>query len=347
MTDSTVSPPAPTEKAAADYLFQLSTGCMVSSALQVVTRLQVADHLADGPRSIDELASATGTHADALYRVLRALASVGVFEEISPRRFGLNQPSELLRRDIPGPRSMVLWMTDPFHFKVYAEALYSVQTGRPAVEKTHGMPVFECFSRDPELSEVFNDAMTTLSAMVIPAVLDTYDFSDAGVLVDIAGGHGRVLLSILEKHPQVSGVLFDLDHVIAGARPKIAAAGLEDRCRTESGDFFKTVPEGDTYVMKHIIHDWDDERAIQILRNIRTAMKGRPDGRVVLIESVLPPGNSPDFGKLIDVEMLLLPGGRERTADEFRALFGKAGFEMTRIIPNGSPLSAIEATVTW
>ena len=209
------------------------------------------------------------------------------------------------------------------------------------MEKTVGVPVFEYFPKHPEESEIFNNAMTMFSAMVIPAVLEVYDFSGIGTLVDVAGGHGRVLTSILQKYPSMRGVLFDLEHVLAGARAAIDSLGLSDRCRTVSGDFFKAVPAGgDAYIMKHIIHDWDDERAATILKNIRSAMN--PGGRVILLESVVAPGNQPDFAKLIDLEMLLMPGGRERTEQEFRDLFARAGFELTRIIPTQSPLSVIE-----
>ena len=331
--------------APAEFLLQMATGYMVSSALQVVTRLEVADQLANGPRPIEEIAAAVGANPDALYRVMRALASLGIFDALTDRRFALNRHSELLRKDVPGPRPLILWMTDAFHFNVYADALHSVVTGQTAVEKTVGMGVFEYFPKNPALWKVFNDAMTTMSAMVIPAVLDTYDFSDAGVVVDVAGGHGHVLMSILQKHKDLHGILFDLDQVVEGAKPRIAAAGLADRLRTVGGDFFQGVPAGDTYLMKHIIHDWDDDRAIQLLRNIRTAMRDKASGRVVLIESVLSPPAVPELGKLIDLEMLLMAGGRERTAEEFRALFASAGFELTRIVPNQSPLSAIEARV--
>jgi hypothetical protein len=339
----TAAPPGP--QTPAEFLLQMATGYMVSSALQVVTKLEVADQLAGGPRAVEEIADAVGADADALYRVMRALASIGIFEPLPDRRFSLNQHSELLRKDIPGPRPLILWMTDPFHFNVYADTLHSVVTGKPAVEKTVGMGVFEYFPKNPELWKVFNDAMTTMSAMVIPAALETYDFSDAGIVVDVAGGHGHVLMSILQKHPGLQGILFDLEQVVEGAKPRIEAAGLAGRLRTVGGDFFKGVPPGDTYVMKHIIHDWDDDRAIQLLGNIRTAMRDKARGRVVLLESVLAPPNVPELGKLIDLEMLLMAGGRERTAEEFRALFDKAGFELTRIVPNKSPLSAVESRV--
>jgi hypothetical protein len=276
--------------------------------------------------------------------VLRALASVGVFEETAPRRFGLTAAGHALRPDVPGSLyDMALWITSPLHFRVYAEMMHSVRTGQPAVEKVTGMPVFEYFPQDPELSEIFNDAMTSFSEAVIPAALDAYDFSGIDTIVDVAGGHGAVLTAILRRYPRMHGVLFDLGHVLAGARPRIEAQGLADRCTIEAGDFFaKVTPGADAYIMKHIIHDWDDEKALVILRNIRTAM-GAGRGRVILLESVLPEGNAPDFGKIIDLEMLMMPGGRERTADEFEALFTRAGFELTKIVATASPLSVIEA----
>jgi O-methyltransferase len=204
------------------------------------------------------------------------------------------------------------------------------------------MPVFEYFPKHPDLSERFNNAMTAFSAMVIPAVLKAYDFSGIGTLVDVAGGHGQVLTSILKAYPSMKGVLGDLEHVIAGADARIRALGLSDRCRTEVIDFFRAVPRGgDAYIMKHIIHDWDDEKSIAILRNIRAAMNS--GGRVILLDSVLPPANQPDFGKIIDIEMLLMPGGRERTEEEFRSLFDRAGFRLTKIVRTESPLCVIEA----
>lgn len=337
--DSALAQPQP-----ADHVLQLATGYILSSALQVAARLEIAGRLASGALPVEDLAAATRTDPDALYRVLRALSSAGVFQEVAPRRFGLNAAADLLRTDHPqSVHPMVLWMTDAFHFNVYAEALHSVRTGRPAIEKTHNMPVFEFFPRNPDVSAVFNNAMTMFSRMIVPAVLETYDFSDAGLVVDVAGGHGGVLAGILEKHPHLHGVLFDLEHVIAGSRERIAALGLSDRVRVEAGDFFEAVPAGDTYVLKHIIHDWTDDQALVILKNIRAAMRDRRRGKVVLLESVIRAGNTPDMAKLIDLEMLLLPGGRERTAEEYATLFERAGFTVTRIVPNASPLSVIEA----
>jgi hypothetical protein len=344
---STVShdPAAPPDStaAASQQVFQIAMGYMVSTALHAAVRLKIADRLAEGPRAAADLARETGTSEDALYRVLRLLASVGVFSETSGRRFENNTAGEAMQSGRPGSlHDMLLWICDPFHLRVYADAMHSIETGQPAIEKTFGVPVFEYFPRDPELSEIFNNAMTSFSAVVIPAALDVYDFSGIGTLVDVAGGHGQVLTSVLQRYPAMRGVLADLEHVLAGARPRILELGLEDRCRTEAIDFFKAVPAGgDAYIMKHIIHDWDDDRAALILQNIRKAMQ--PGGRVILLESVLLPGNQPDFGKIIDLEMLLMPGGKERSEAEFRALFQRAGFELTRIVPTKSALSVIEA----
>jgi SAM-dependent methyltransferase len=331
------------ETAAAQQLMQLSTGYIASTVLYIAVKLRIPDRLAAGPRTAADLARELAVNEDALFRVLRTLASLGVFEQPAARTFSNNTASSMLRSGTPGSMyEMALWMSDPLHFQVYADAMHSVQTGKPAAEKTFGMPVFEYFPKHPEESEIFNNAMTMFSGTVIPAVLDVYDFGGINTLVDVAGGHGRVLTSILQKYPAMQGVLFDLEHVLAGARAVIKDLGLENRCRALSGDFFKAVPQGgDAYIMKHIIHDWDDERAALILKNIREAMK--PGGRVILLEAVVTPGSQPDFAKIIDLEMLLMPGGRERTEQEFRDLFAGAGFELTRVIPTKSPLSVIEA----
>jgi O-methyltransferase domain/Dimerisation domain len=337
------TPTAPPDIEASQHVFQIALGYIASTALYAAVKLGIADQLASGARPVADLARAAGANEDALYRVLRLLASLGVFEETSPRQFANNARSSTMQAGVPGSvRDMALFMADPFHFRVYADAMHSVMTGQPAIEKTVGMPAFEYFAKDKEESKVFNNAMTGFSTVVISAALEVYDFSGIDTLVDVAGGHGQVLISIMRKYPSMRGVLSDVDHVIAGAIPRIREAGLEARCRTATIDFFKAVPQGgDAYIMKHIIHDWDDDRALTILGNIRKAMK--PGGRVILLESVLQPGNTPDFGKLIDLEMLLFPGGRERTEAEFASLFRRAGFELTRIVPTQSPLSVMEA----
>ncbi len=339
------------EVAASQLLNQVATGYMLSAAMQVALKLEVADCLAAGPRPAAELAREAGVREDGLYRVLRALASVGIFEELpapagapASRVFALALPGRMLCKGPQSMRDMGLFITSPLHFRVYSELLHSVKTGQPAVEKVTGMPVFEFFPQNPDYSEMFNNAMTAFSAVVVPAVLEAYDFTGIGVLVDIAGGHGQVLTSILKQYPGMRGVLFDLGHVIAGAAPLLESSGVGERVTTASGDFFTAVPAGgDAYIMKHIIHDWDDEQALTILRNIRTQLAGKPQGRVILVESVLPADNSPHFGKLIDLEMMAMPGGRERTEAEFRSLFERAGFSRMRVVPTQAPLWVVEA----
>ncbi len=346
MTSKDTTPEVPPEAAAMQLLFQLGTGYIASAALQVALKLELADRFSSDPMPVDELARATGVDEDALYRVMRALASLGLLEEPTPRMFRLTLAGSMLRKGPGSFHDMGLWITSPFHFRVYSEMLHTVTTGRPAAEKVTGMPVFEYLVANKELSEIFNNAMTGFSAGVAPAALEVYDFSGIDVLVDVAGGHGMVLTSILRQYPGMRGVLFDLPHVIAGSEPVIEAAGVKDRCTTSSGDFFKEVPSGgDAYIMKHIIHDWDDARATAILRNIRRELDGKPQGKVILLETVLQPGSQPDLGKLIDLEMLMMPGGRERTEAEFAALFAGAGFELARVVPTRSPLSVVEARV--
>jgi hypothetical protein len=316
------------------------TGHIVASAVNVAARLGISDRLTGGPRTADDLARDTGANSDALYRTLRALASLGVYAEVSPRTFALTPAGAAL---CDGPvRWMALWIAGEFNLRVYANMMHSVTTGESAVPATVGTGVFEHFAKDAELSRIFNDAMTGFSGVVIPAVLEAYDFSGVRTVVDIAGGHGAVLTAILKQYPSMKGILFDLEHVAAGARRVIEAEGLTDRCSVASGDFFKAVPPGgDANVMKHIIHDWDDEKAAVILRNIKAVLP--KDGRVVLLESVLPEGNEPGLGKIMDLEMLVMPGGRERTEKEFRGLFESAGFTLTRVVANKSPLSVVEA----
>ena len=341
------------EVAASQLLNQIATGYMLSAALQVALKLEIADRLAAGPRPAADLAREAGVREDGLYRVLRALASVGIFEELpapagasGSRVFALTLPGRMLCKGPQSMRDMGLFITSPLHFRVYSELLHSVKTGQPAVEHVTGMPVFEFFPKNPDYSEMFNNAMTSFSAVVVPAVLEAYDFTGIGVLVDVAGGHGQLLTSILKQYPAMRGVLFDLAHVIAGATPLLASSGVADRVATESGDFFTGVPAGgDAYIMKHIIHDWDDEQALTILRNIRTQLAGKPQGRVILVESVLPADNSPHFGKLIDLEMMAMPGGRERTEAEFRSLFERAGFSRMRVVPTQAPLWVVEARI--
>jgi O-methyltransferase domain/Dimerisation domain len=327
-----------------EQLMQLTTGYMVSAALYTATKLGIADLLKNGAKSTRQLAAATATNEDALYRLLRALASVGVFSESAPRVFELTPIAEPLRSDRDDSfRDMVLWMADSFHFRNYPEMLHSVKTGETIVEKVYGDSCFDHLSKDKELGEVFNRAMTMFSKMLTPAALEAYDFSwlNGKTLVDIGGGHGHLLTAILKKYPDIRGIVFDLEHVLAGAKTRIAEHGLAGRCETAGGDFFADVPAGDAYIMKHIIHDWNDEKALAILKNCHRAGRGNP--KVILMEAVLKPGNDPSFAKWLDLEMLLIPGGRERTEAEFAKLFDRAGFRLSRVLQTKSPACILEA----
>jgi DNA-binding HxlR family transcriptional regulator len=324
-------------------LMQFATGYIVSQALYVAAKLQVADHLKDGPRTTTELAQAVGAVDERfLYRVLRALASLGIFAEEEERRFKLTPLAELLRTDVPGSlHAMVIWMNEPFHWRVFEEMLDAVKTGKLAFEQVFGMQPFPYLVEHPELAKIFDNAMTSFSLLTAPAVTAAYDFSSIKTLVDVAGGHGLLISSILKANPHMRGVLFDMPTVIAGAGPLIEEAGVADRCEKVAGDFFASVPKGgDAYIMKHIIHDWDDARALTILRNCHQAMT--EGGKLLLVEVVLPGGNEPSFGKIMDIEMMLLPGGTERTEAEYKELFAAAGFRLTRIVQTASPVSVIE-----
>ena len=327
-----------------EHAMQVGSGYLASISLNIALQLGIADRLAGGPRRVAELAREAEVNEDALYRMLRLLAAVGVFTESAPRTFENTPASDVLRADAKDScRDMLLWWCDPLHLRIYAELGHSIRTGETCVEKVLGMPIFDYFPTDPRESEIFNNAMTSFSAQSVPAVLDAYDFSGIGTLVDVAGGHGSVIGAVLKRYPAMHGILCDLEHVLAGAGPALRRFGVEDRCRTEVCNFFESVPAGgDAYVMKHIIHDWNDEKALTILQNIATAM-GAKKGKVILIEAVIAPGNEPHMAKFIDIEMLALPGGRERTEAEFRSLFERAGFRLARVVPTSGPLSVIEA----
>lgn len=324
-------------------LIQMFFGCFVSQALAVAAKLGIADLLAERPQTIAALAARTGTHERSLYRVLRTLASVGVFRETDERVFDLTPLAEPLRSDAPNSvRNGAIFMGEPWHWRVYGEMLHSVRTGKSAWGRANGAEVFDYFAANPEHGEIFNRAMTDMSAASAAAITEAYDFSGVETLVDVAGGHGVLLASVLRANPALRGVLFDLPHVLEGAPETLERAGVKERVEVAAGDFFSLVPAGaDTYMLKHIIHDWDDERAALILNNIRRAM--RADGRVLLFEAVVPAGNAPDFGKLMDLEMLVSPGGVERTEREFRELLAQAGLRLTRVVPTRSYLSVVEA----
>jgi hypothetical protein len=330
-------PPAPPVA-----LIQLTTGCWISQAVYVAAKLGVADMLMDGPKSCGEIAEATQTDRRSLHRLLRLLASVGVFAETSDGQFELTPMAECLKSD--GPFSMRAWATmmgEAWHWEMWGELLYSVKTGKPAFDLVHGARPFEYFPRNPEAAWLFDRAMTSLSVPEAPAILASFDFSKLRKIVDVAGGNGSLIIPLLKTNPETAAILFDLPHVIERAKDRIEGEGLTERCELIGGDIFMAAPEGgDLYILKHIIHDFDDEQALSILRNCRRAMSG--EARLLVIEMVIPPGNEPSFGKLVDLEMLLI-GGVGRTEAEYRTLLTEAGFKLTKITATNSPVSIIES----
>lgn len=322
-------------------IMQLSMGAMVTQAIYVAAKLGIADILADGEKHVDQIASEAGAHSPSLYRILRSLASLGVFTETHSRTFANTPVSAVMRVGIPGTmHDSMIFMGETWHYSVWANMLHSAKTGGTAWKETHGEEVFDWFAKNPEASEIFNGCMSELSGGAAPAIVDGYDFSGIETLADIAGGHGFLLAQVLKANPQMKGILFDMEHVVNGAGYMLRAHGVEDRVETASGDFFVEVPAADAYIMKHIIHDWDDERSIKILQSIHRAMSG--DGRVLIAEMVIPEGNDPHPGKMLDLEMLTSPGGIERTEAEYAQLFEKAGFRLNRVVPTSSPFSVIE-----
>lgn len=331
-----------TEASPQQQLDRMITGYWISQAIYAAAKFSIADHLQDGPKSVEELAVATSTNADALYRLLRALASVGIFAEGEPRHFSLTPLAEPLQSDVPGSMRALALMSGDEQFRTWAEIEYSIQTGKIAFDKAFGKPIFEYLTENPDKARIFDAAMVGVHGRESDVVLSAYDFSDVGILADIGGGNGSQISRILQKHDGVKGILFDLPHVVERAKTPIESAGLADRCELVGGSFFDSVPGGaDLYVMRHIIHDWDDEKSETILRNCHQAMSA--GAKLLIVESVIPPGNDPFGGKFLDLVMLLIPGGKERTAGEYQTLLEKTGFELTQIIPTDSEVSIIEA----
>ncbi len=326
-------------------LLELATGAWTTQVLYVAATLGIADQLAAGPRHAADVAAAVDADPDAVYRLMRAMASRGALRERRDGRFALTAVGDALREDSEGSlRDMVLFIGHPARWADWGSLLYSVRTGEPAAEMLRGMPFFEYLDTDPEFAAVFNNAMTAASGLSDEVALQAYDFTGCRLVVDVGGGHGAVLATILRSAPDARGVLFDLPAVVAGAGPLLADAGVAQRAAVEGGSFLETVPAGgDLYVMKNIIHDWDDEHSLTILRNIRTGIA--EGGRLLLLEMVLPERTSPFIGHLLDLEMLVTLHGRERTRAQYADLVGRAGFRLTRVIPTVSPMSVVEAVV--
>lgn len=326
---------------------QLLRGSLVTQLLSVAATLQLADILQEGPKTARELAAAAAADTTALYRVLRALAAMGIFVERPDGRFEMTPLAEPLRCNAPDSlgASAALYGT-PWWWTATGALLHSVKTGETAFKHVHGMPLFEYLEHHTEAAAVFNAHQSNMTQQDAGAIIAAYAFTGYHRVVDVGGGHGTLLAAILEACPETRGVLFDMPSVVSEAGCRLAQS-LSGRCEIVAGDFFKAVPSGgDVYVLKDIVHDWDDERAVAILRNCRAALTDRENSKILVIEKVIPPRNDPFPGKMTDITMLLVTGGRERTEPEYRSLLTAAGLTVTRIVPTRSPASVIEAVPT-
>ncbi|OJA96978.1 methyltransferase [Burkholderia ubonensis] len=324
-------------------ILQMVTSKWHAQALYVAAELGIADLLAERERTADELAAATDTHPEALYRALRALGSLGVFVEEEGRRFRNSPLGDTLRRDAPGSmRGFVRLAGMDAGWRAWGQLMYSVKTGRSAFEHVVGGPGFAYIDAHPEIAAIVNDAMTSISELESPAVARAYDFSQARTIVDVGGGHGFLLATLLLANPNANGVLFELPHACEGARQLFAKHGLTGRVKVVAGDASKSIDaHGDVYVMKHVICDWDDEQATRIMTNCAEAM--RPGGKLLLVEAVLTPPGEPHFAKLHDLEMLIMSsGGHGRTAEGYGRLYAAAGLSMTAVHPTQGAHSVIE-----
>jgi hypothetical protein len=348
----TESAPTPAAREAHVALLQMITARWVSQAISAAAKLNVADQLAEGPRTIAEIAAATRTDAPSLYRLLRALASVGIFAEVdatphtevAARRFSLTPLAEPLRPAAPNSMyGAALMLGEEWHLRAWADLYRSVQTGETSFNRVHGMPFFDFLSGHPDALEIFFFAMKSFTAVALAAIVEACDFSGIQTLMDVGGGNATLLAAILKANPALRGVLYDTEKVVATARPVLDAAGIAARCTILTGDFFESVPSrSDACLLKHIIHDWDDAHCVKILSNCRRALPAH--GKLFVVDAVIGSGNAPEFGKILDLEMLVeAPGGRERTQDEFQKLFAAAGFRLARVVPTASPFAILEA----
>jgi hypothetical protein len=322
-------------------MLRLLTGHWISQAVYIAAKLRIADLVAGGPVTAEHLATATGTHPPSLYRLLRALASIGVFSEPSPGSFTLTALAEFLRSDTPGSLRALAIILNEVQYRAWGNLLETIRTGEPAFEREVQMPLFEYYARNPEVGSLFNDAMVNYTTGVARAAVSSYDFSPFSTIVDVGGGYGHLLATVLKSNANARGILFDLPHVIEGAREFVLRSGISDRCTLVPGDFFQEdLPDGgDLYILAGVLHDWDDRRALDILRQCRRATDGT--GTVLVIDLVLPGGDEPSFGKWLDLHMLAMSGGRERTAKEFEDLFREAGLQMTQLVPTSAGPSVV------
>ena len=327
-------------------MLQMMNAYRLTQSISVAAKLGIADLVADGPKSSEELAQATGTHAPSLYRLLRAIASFGIFVEDENARFGLTPRAAILQSHVPGSiRSYAIVQGDEWHWRMWGEILYSVKTGEPAFDHIYGMEFQDFYDQNPDVAARFDAAMVGVLGMTDAAITTNYDFSAVGKVVEVGtgGGDGNLLSAILKKNPLVQGIFFDLPSRIPSAQRVIEAAGLHERCETVAGDLLQSFPSGgEAYIIKNLVHDYDDQRAIKLLKNCHEAIA--ENGKVLVVEMIVPPGNEPSLAKMVDVEALIMSAGAvERTEEQYRDLLSAAGFRLTKVISTRSPMSIIEA----
>ena len=324
-------------------LIPLFTGRWAMQAVAAAARLGIADQLASGPRTPEEVAAAAGTHPRATRRLMRGLASVGVFAAERDGRYRLTEAGELLRADNPTTfRDAFIAETDNVHWQSWAKLHDAVRTGAPQPQPVFGLPAFDYYGKHPDEGAQFGKAMENLSRFAAFAVLEAYDFSDAKTILDVGGGNGSMVLAILQRNPQIRGLVYDLPYIEGPANERIRAAGAAETVRFQPGSFFDSIPPGaDVHLMKFILHDWDDAESIQILKRSRESIA--PGGRLVVIEQLVPADPSPHMVHLMDLNMLVMTGGLERTEREYALLFEAAGYRLARAVPTASPFHVIEA----
>jgi hypothetical protein len=326
-------------------LIQMGRAYVVSRTVYAAAKLGLADQLASGPKSAMELACAMDLHGLSLYRLMRTLASLGILTEQAEQRFALTSLGEALKTGAPGSaRSSVIFAGSPAGQRGWDNLVYSVETGKPGFEKAHGIAFFDYLAQHPEDASLFSEMMVGLHSQEPPAVAAAYDFSIFRTIVDVGGATGNMLATVLARHAGPRGILFDRPHVVKDAPTLLDAKGVGNRVTIEPGDFFTSVPVGaDAYILSHIIHDWNEDQCLTILGHVRKAMN--PASRLLIVEMVLPPGDTPHPGKMLDMVMLVRFGGQERTESEYASLLGKAGLRLTRVVPTDSAASIIEAVL--
>ncbi len=320
---------------------QMIFGFVTTKAIHVAAKLNIADLLAEyGPMDSSELERRTGAHGESIFRLLRALASNGIFKEIENGKFTLTPLAECLQEDSPNSTKAMALSAGSLFYKTYNEFLFCVQHGGGGWVKALGAPPFEYLQKHPEEGKIFDRMMTDIHGGETQPMVQNYDFSVFKTVVDVGGGNGEVISAVLNKNPDTKGILFDLPEVIQRSRANISASKLSDRCQLIAGNFFESVPNGgDAYILRHIIHDWSDEDAVSILTNCRNAMN--PGGKVLVVEAVIPPGNDPHPFKWLDLTMLMI-NGKERTEEQFEDVFSPAGLKLNRIIPVTPAICIVE-----